>query len=824
MLTHESSQEYDFRAIEARWQRAWELKDAFGSTRDSKKPKYFVCDFLPTPNGPMHMGHGRVYVLGDVQARYKAQRGFDVLHPMAFDSFGLPIEIESVKTGVHPLVLASDYSQKMYRQFRAMGYGTSFRSMFAVSDPNVYKWTQYVFTRMLEYGLAYRKEGQVSYCPQCNTSLAYEQVVAGGCWRCDTLVERRCITQWYYRITRFAQELIDGLDQLSGWPEFMRKMQINWIGRSEGAHVDFPIVNRSGAIRVFTTRIEALYGTTFVALSPTHPVARDLCDADVLASLAEQRDQERNRGEKKGVALDLAVRHPFTHQILPVYVVNYVQGHYGCGAVAGVPGHDVRDAEFAELMNLPSIWVTRGERLPSETRRPVLDSSGVVMDSGPFSGLSITVARDRMVNALRRMQLGDVAVEYRLHDWCISRQRYWGTPIPIVFCDNCGPRPVPPEELPVMLPLDVRPTLSRNPLVDAESFVRCRCPVCQRVARRETDTMDTYCDSSWYVFRCVSPGLDTGVFNPTDAAAWLPVDTGVGGVDAINFLLYTRFMCKAFREMGMLKIGEPISSLIVQQSIVRGGQKMSKRSKNVTAPDELLERYGADCFRVFIMFLGAPSKSIELDEKHVEGCRSFLIRLWDACIENIQQGSPPEPAPTAIVKYPELAKQVSDVIVNATAAYEKSLFNVVVQNVQGLLRDIEDFSMREGVRNQQAATEILSAALLTLCRLLAPIAPHVTHEVWRRTAQTGDIADAGWPMAEEWQIGAPTRTTVVQINGIKQFEVLVPGEVGEDTARDFLRQRLLQRGLNVDADVEAVFVRRQRFDIFNLVTKHANQR
>jgi leucyl-tRNA synthetase len=820
MATTESPPPYDFRVVESRWQREWEREDRYGTRRDPARPKYFVCDFFPTPNGPLHMGHGRVYTLGDVQARYKAQRGFDVLHPMAFDSFGLPIEVEAVKTGVHPLVLASDYAQKMAQQLRRMGYATSYRSTFSMCEPRIYRWTQFLFTRLLEHDLAYRKEGQVSYCPRCNTSLAHEQVQAGACWRCDTPIEHRYVTQWYYRITRFAQELLDGLTRLPGWPEFMRKMQVNWIGRSEGAHVDFPFVDGSDALRVFTTRIDALYGTTFIALSPVHPLARRLCDPARLAELGEQREQERDRCVKKGFRLERDVRHPLTGAALPVYVANYVQGQYGCGAVAGVPGHDARDAEFADLMNLPSIWVTQGRPLRSRTSRPVVDSTGTLVDSGPFSGLTIETARARITQALQEKGLGKHGVEYRLHDWCISRQRYWGTPIPVVHCEACGTVPLPAEELPLLLPLDVEPDFAGNPLARSESFVRCRCPRCQRAARRETDTMDTYCDSCWYIFRTLTPGLEDGVFDPRDAAAWLPVDVGVGGVDAINFLLYTRFMCKAMGAMGMLAVDEPITDLIVQRSILSGGQKMSKRSKNVVAPDEIVEAQGADCFRVFITFLGAPGKSIEFEEKHLESCKGFLNRLWDACQANIPPMASPNPGGAGVAAHPLMAMQVSDAIASATAAYEKGHFNVVVQNLQGLLRTIEEFACALGPgRRSAAGQDVLSAALLTLCRLLTPIAPHITHEIWQLSGQAGRISDQGWPTTDAWRADEPPRNTVVQIDGVKQFEVLVQGGLREEAAREFLKEQIAARGLKLGTEAEFVFIRRARFDVFNVVEK-----
>ncbi|HEY2922064.1 MAG TPA: leucine--tRNA ligase, partial [Candidatus Binatia bacterium] len=664
--------------IEEKWQRLWADNQTFQVAEDPSRPKYYVLEMFPYPSGRIHMGHVRNYSIGDVVARYKRMRGFNVLHPMGWDAFGLPAENAAIERGVHPEIWTQENILYMKTQLQRMGFSYDWEREVATCDPEYYRWNQWIFLQFFKKGLAYKKSSFVNWCPSCETVLANEQVIDGACWRCDTAVVQKELEQWFFRITDYAEELLHDLEKLSGWPDKVLTMQRNWIGKSIGAEIEFPLVGRETALRIFTTRQDTIYGATFVSLAVEHPLALALSGGTAQEKAVEgfierfrnvsQAKRGAEEAEKEGVFTGAYCRNLFTGENIPIYLANFVLMEYGTGAVMAVPAHDQRDFEFAKKYGLPIRVViqSRDRRLAAENLTEAYVDDGIMVQSGQFSGLANTDGKEKVAAYAEAKGWGKKAIRYRLRDWGVSRQRYWGTPIPIIYCDKCGTVPVSEDQLPVVLPKDVPFTgKGGSPLRESQLFSTVACPKCGGTARRETDTMDTFVDSSWYFFRYASAKFDQAPFDPEKGRYWMAVDQYIGGVEhAVMHLLYARFFTKALRDLELAKVDEPFTNLLTQGMVsketyqcvehnwlfpgeligsekdgwrcpycnrpVEKGrvEKMSKRKKNIIDPEDLINRYGADTARLFTLFAAPPEKDLEWSDQGVEGAYRFLTRLW----------------------------------------------------------------------------------------------------------------------------------------------------------------------------------------------------
>ncbi len=666
--------------IEAKWQKRWVEQRTFAAPDGGDRPKYYVLEMFPYPSGRIHMGHVRNYTIGDVVARYKRMRGFNVLHPMGWDAFGMPAENAAIDRGVHPARWTRDNIAYMKGQLQRMGFSYDWAREFATCDPSYYRWEQWLFLRMMEHDLVYRKETTVNWCDTCSTVLANEQVEQGRCWRCGHEVGQKELPGWFFRITRYAEELLEWTEKLPGWPPQVLTMQRNWIGKSHGAEVEFPLADREGSIRVFTTRPDTLYGVTFMSLAPEHPLVAELIrgsdrEAEVAAFVERVRKEDKIRRtaedyEKEGVFTGAHAVNPLTGEKVPIFVANFVLMEYGTGAVMAVPAHDQRDFEFARRYGLPIRVVIQpeGQELSPDTMTEAYEGEGRMVHSGPFDGMPSREGIRAVIRYLEEKGYGRGTVNYRLRDWGISRQRYWGAPIPVIHCGHCGVVPVPEEDLPVVLPEDVDFSGGRVvPLAEIPSFYETTCPRCGRPARRETDTMDTFVESSWYFARFACADYDGGMLDPERVNYWMPVDQYIGGIEhAVLHLLYARFYTKVLRDLGLLKVDEPFTNLLTQgmvcmetqrcpehgwllpeevdegrcrrcgAEVVRGRvEKMSKSKKNVVDPEHLIEKYGADTARLFSLFAAPPEKDLEWSDEGVEGAYRFLRRVWRLVAENI---------------------------------------------------------------------------------------------------------------------------------------------------------------------------------------------
>ncbi len=772
---------YDFAAIEAKWQRAWEEKRAFAAVADPSRPKYYLLEMYPYPSGRIHMGHVRNYSIGDVIARQRIMAGSSVLHPIGWDALGMPAENAAIKHGTHPRTWTLDNVDHMRAQLKRMGISYDWSREVNTCLPEYYKWNQWIFLRMFERGLAYRKESWVNWCSQCQTVLANEQVVAGGCWRCETPVAQKKMEQWFLKITDYADELLSGHAALRKWPAHVLEMQKNWIGRSEGAHVRFGLDGTSQEIEVFTTRIDTIYGATFLVVSAEHPVVADLIagpkkkelGAWVARTVAEMR-KRRDIGEteKDGVDTGKKAVNPFTGEKVPIWIANYVLMDYGTGAIMGVPAHDGRDFEFARTYGIPIRTVIAppdqaGERFDAEPAE-VHEESGVLVNSGPFNGLASEKAMREMGAYAETQGFGRRSTIYRLRDWGISRQRYWGTPIPIIYCEKCGIVGVPDKDLPVELPFDVKLTGEEgSPLERHEGFVRTTCPKCGGPARRETDTMDTFVDSSWYFFRYCSPHETTLPFRPEEAGAWLPVDLYIGGVEhAILHLIYSRFFTKVLRDFGLTDISEPFPHYLAQGMVTKDGSAMSKSKGNIVDPDDILKSYGADTLRLFILFASPPDKEFAWAEEGVDGCYRFLIRVWTIVHENLDlfaAGAPAGIAPAGAAAA-ALVRKTHQTIRKVTEDIGVRFhLNTAISSIMELYNMAK--KERDELRPTPDGRAALRLALESLIRLLSPFTPHLAEELWEKTGHEGLLTRSDWPACDPALAREEMATVVVQING-----------------------------------------------------------
>ncbi|HWM64374.1 MAG TPA: leucine--tRNA ligase [Solirubrobacterales bacterium] len=772
---------YDPKAIERKWQqvwaeeRTWEVANPGQPGHDESKPKSYVLEMLPYPSGEPHVGHLKCYAVGDAIAHFRRRHGFEVIHPMGYDAFGLPAENNAIKTGEPPREATERSVESFRRQFREWGISIDWSRELGTHAPEYYRWTQWIFLQLFERGLAYREEAPVQWCPVDATVLANEQVVDGRCERCGTPVEQRRLEQWFFRITEYADRLLADFDLLESWPEHVITMQRNWIGRSEGAEVTFRCEELDLEFPVFTTRPDTLFGATFFVLAPEHPelgrlvagtpaeeAVREYVNQVARESAEERGDEDR---PKTGVPLGRSVVNPVNGEEIPMFVADYVLMEYGTGAIMAVPGHDTRDYEFAKAFELPVKRVIEGvdEEVARDDEGLPYPGDGPMVNSGRFDGVGNREAYEEIVEWLASEGRGESAVNYRLRDWLVSRQRYWGAPIPVVYCHECGIVPVPDDQLPVELPeVDEYAPQGKSPLAAAEEWVATECPRCGGPARRETDTMDTFVDSSWYFIRYLDPRNDAAPWDRAAADHWLPVDQYIGGVEhAILHLMYARFFTKALADLGHLGVQEPFANLFTQGMITRDGAKMSKSKGNTVSPAEYVERYGADTARTYVCFMGPPERGGDWSDEGVEGVNRFLSRLWRLCEE--VEGKPAEESGAVEGEARELLAKAHWAIEKVTADIQRGFqFNTAIAAVMELVNDA--YRVKDALYADPASTGVVRFATATAASLIFPFAPHLGAEVWERLRE-GRIWEEPWPEADPELLSSDTVTLVVQVNG-----------------------------------------------------------
>jgi leucyl-tRNA synthetase len=789
--------DYDFQSIETRWQQRWAAEGAFEVTEDPGKRKYYCLEMLPYPSGDIHVGHVRNYCITDVISRCKRMRGFNVMHPIGWDALGLPAENAAIKRGVHPEKWTRQNIAGMKRQLQRLGFSYPWSREIATCDPEYYRWNQWFFLRMLERGIAYRAKAPVNWCPSCQTVLANEQAEGGICWRCKNPVEQRDMEQWFLRITAYQDQLLEDMDELPEWPERVLVQQKNWIGKSKGAEMDFA-VEGFPPIRVFTTRIDTTCGATFMVLAPEHPMVDALVagrpdTAERKEEIARLRAQDRRarlegRVEKEGVFTGRFATNPFTGEKIPIWAGNFVLMGYGTGAIMSVPAHDQRDFEFARKYGIEVRVVIQpdGPKLDGATMEAAYDGPGRVVNSGEFDGLTSEEAIPRMAAYAEAKGFGKPTVTYRLKDWLISRQRYWGTPIPVVYCEKDGMQPVPDAQLPVVLPPDAPFTgEGGNPLEKVPEFVSTTCPKCGGKARRETDTMDTFVDSSWYFYRYLSPRKEDGPFDGDAVKYWFPIDLYVGGIEhAILHLVYSRFWTKVMRDLGLVALDEPVTRLFPQGMVHKDGEVMSKSKGNTIAPDDVIARYGADTLRLYILFAAPPELAMEWSETGIEGPHRFLLRVWRLVDRHAEalarepRGALPKDLPPAAR---ELRRKVHQTIDKVTRDIEERIqLNTAVAALMELVNEI--YRLEAEVSTGEARPA-LREALETVVLLLNPFTPHVCEEMWARLGHVEGLVRAAWPAVDAEAAREDSVELAVQVNGKVRGRVVVPREAPEDEVR-----------------------------------------
>jgi leucyl-tRNA synthetase len=778
--------EYNPREIEPKWQKYWEENNFYKTADDRHGKKYYVLEMFPYPSGHLHMGHMRVYSIGDVLARFLRMRGYNVLHSMGWDAFGLPAENAAIERQVHPAKWTYDNIEAMKKQQKALGISYDWDREVTTCSPDYYKWTQWLFLLFYKRGLAYKKKAAVNWCPQCATVLANEQVEDGGCWRCGSEVTVKDLDQWFLRITDYAERLLEDLQLLSGWPERVITMQENWIGKSEGAEIRFPVQGSDKEIAVFTTRPDTLFGVTYMVLAAEHPLVEELTagteqEAAVRAFVEKTRklteiSRTSTETEKEGIFTGAYCINPVNGEDVPILVGNYVLMGYGTGAVMGVPAHDQRDFEFARKYNLPvrTVISPDGSESAGIELNGAYEDEGVLVNSGRFNGLPSEEAKEAIITYLEENNWGKRQVTYRLRDWLISRQRYWGTPIPIIYCDRCGTVPVPEEDLPVLLPEDIElQPGGKSPLARHESFFRTVCPVCGGSARRETDTMDTFIDSSWYFMRYVDAKNEKAPFDKEKCDAWMPVDQYIGGIEhAILHLLYARFFTKVLHNAGLTSAVEPFTRLLAQGMVNKDGAKMSKSKGNVVSPDEIIEKYGADTGRLFILFASPPEKDLDWSDRGVEGCFRFLKRVWRlvdryAGTVSAAGGSAPpsEDEKTLRQAFHSALKKVTVDI------EERFNFNTAISAIMEAVNAAYRYTRKKG-ENVHAGT--MAEILPMLVLMLAPFAPHLGEEMWQRLGQRESVHLQSWPEYDPTALQVEEVEIAVQVNGKVRAHLAVP--------------------------------------------------
>jgi len=793
---------YDFKSIEVKWQNYWEENKSFKAERDSSKKKYYLLEMFPYPSGRIHMGHVRNYGIGDAIARFMRMKGFNVLHPIGWDAFGLPAENAAIQNKSHPAQWTENNIAAMQVQLRSLGLSYDWDREIATCRPEYYRWNQWCFLKFYKKGLVYRKKSQVNWCNACNTVLANEQVIDGCCWRCDGEVEDRFQEGWFFKITDYADRLLEGCDRLSGkWPEQVLTMQSNWIGKSHGAEVDFKIKGKNEVIKVFTTRPDTLYGATFMVLAPEHPLVAKLSlgtkQEIVVGEFIKKVKQEEKvtrtseTGEKNGVFTGAYAVNPLTGEDIPVWSANFVLMDYGTGAVMSVPAHDQRDLDFARKYDLPVRMViqpTEGS-LDESNVQEAFSASGVMVNSGSFNGLSGDEAKKKVCDYLEEIKIGKASVNFRLRDWGVSRQRYWGTPIPIVRCDECGLVPVPEDQLPVQLPLDVDlGNRGQSPLTTLTEFYATQCPSCGKSARRETDTLDTFVCSSWYFNRYTSANNNQFAFDRDDLDYWMPVDQYIGGIEhAILHLLYSRFFHLVFKDLGFTKSDEPFDRLLTQGMVIKDGAKMSKSKGNVVDPDEIIQNYGADTARLFILFAAPPTKDLEWNNQGVEGCYRFLKRVWrifDDFLDDIKCAGPiPEDYKTDSKELRELRRVTHVTIGRVTDDIQTRMqFNTAISAIMEFVNHL--YAFRESwvllKDNSDGARPLVRESFDTLILLLSPFAPHIAEEMRSLLGHKTSIVQVEWPVFNKDLTTTEELLIIVQLNGKVRQRITVSASASQE--------------------------------------------
>jgi leucyl-tRNA synthetase len=778
---------YNFSEIEEKWQKKWAGSNMYKVDEDPGKVKYYCLEMFPYPSGNLHMGHVRNYSIGDVVARFKTMRGYNVLHPMGWDAFGLPAENAAIKHGIPPAKWTLDNINNMRRQLKSMGISYDWDREVTTCLPDYYKWTQWLFLQFYKNGLAYKKKAHVNWCPSCATVLANEQVVDGVCERCDTVVEKKALEQWFFRITDYAQELLDSLADLPGWPEKVKTMQENWIGRSEGAEIHFTVEKTGEKIPVYTTRQDTVFGVTYLVLAPEHPMVEKLIAGteyeqpvkSFVKSVQQMTEIARTstETEKEGMFIGAYVINPLNEERVPIWVANYVLLDYGTGAVMGVPAHDERDFAFAKKYNLPIRIVIEpvGQELKLEEMTTAYTDDGIMVNSGEFTGLPNKEGLVRMANHLEERGKGKRKINYRLRDWLISRQRYWGAPIPIIYCEKCGTVPVPDKDLPVYLPLDVefRPT-GESPLNHIPEFLHTTCPECGGPATRETDTMDTFVCSSWYFLRYTDPKNTEEAFGKEKVDYWMNVDQYIGGVEhAILHLLYARFFTKALSNFGLVSAREPFKNLLTQGMVLKDGSKMSKSKGNVVSPEEIIKKFGADTARLFILFAAPPERDLEWSDQGVEGSYRFLNRVWRLVYHYQKELQEIKPQDILPPEDKDLRRLVHGTIKKVTEDIEQRFnFNTAISAIMELVNGLYQYKERPN-QNLSLVKEAIDALLL----LLAPFAPHITEELWEAVGHKDSVHKQSWPVYSEEALIADEVEVVLQINGKVRDRLVVPAQL-----------------------------------------------
>jgi len=803
---------YNPEEVELKWQNFWQQKELFKTSEDNRK-KFYCLEMFPYPSGRIHMGHVRNYAIGDVIARYKRMRGYNVLHPMGWDAFGLPAENAAINHGVHPAKWTYENIDYMKKQLKRMGLSYDWQRELTTCDPEYYRWNQWFFLKMYEMGIAYRKSSTVNWCPSCSTVLANEQVVDGGCWRCDTEVVQKELEQWFLKITAYAEELLEGCETLKcGWPEHVIAMQKNWIGKSRGAEVDFPVEGRDEKIRIFTTRPDTLWGATFMCLSPLHPTAERLVEDR--KALEEIKSKYGETEEKHGLFTGHHAINPVNNEKIPIYIANFVLMEYGTGAIMSVPAHDQRDFEFARLFDLPirTVIVPEDGSL-SGPLTEAYEGEGILVNSAQFTGMPSFRAKEAIIDFLEDKGIGRAKINYRLRDWGISRQRYWGTPIPIIYCDSCGIVPVPEKDLPVILPQDVEFTgTGISPLMNSEEFLYTDCPKCGKKARRETDTMDTFVDSSWYFIRYCSK-RDQDPLDRERIRYWMPVDQYIGGVEhAVLHLLYSRFFTRVLRDIGIVDFDEPFSNLLTQgmvcketlscpehgwllpeevkddrcikcgSQVIKGRvEKMSKSKKNVIDPDYLIKRYGADTSRLFSLFAAPPEKDLEWSDRGIEGTYRFINRLWNLVHEHAETlRKIKDRTPEVTGDNAALFRKTHQSIKKVTEDIERRFqFNTAIAAMMELYNEISAFKA-----SSDEDYTVMRFALKNLLLMLSPFAPHVAEELWSAIGEEPSIFEQPWPEWDEDAAKEEEVELVVQINGKVRAKIMIPAGLSDEEIKE----------------------------------------
>jgi leucyl-tRNA synthetase len=791
--------EYNFKQIESKWQKYWKDIELFKVNTEESENKYYCLMMFPYPSAALHVGHGRNYIIGDATVRYKMMQGYNVLTPMGYDSFGLPAENAAIKSGIHPKINTFKNIDNMKEQFDRWGIGYDWDRKVCSCDPSYYKWTQWLFIKLYEKGLAYKKKAAVNWCPSCATVLANEQVVDDACERCDTKVEIKDLEQWFFKITDYSERLLDDLEKLDDWPERVKTMQKNWIGRSEGTRIDFKLADTEEVIPCFTTRPDTLYGVTYMVLAPEYPMIAELIAGteqeqevkDFVNKVCREDKEERAKAEgvKEGVFTGRYVINPVNNEKVPLWIGNYVLLEYGTGAVMAVPAHDQRDFEFAKKyeLNIRLVIKPKDEELNAETMECAYVEEGVQVNSDKFDGISNQEAKKAITDYLVELKKGKPTLHYRLRDWLISRQRYWGAPIPIVYCDDCGIVPVADANLPVLLPENVEfKPKGRSPLADVAEFVNTTCPKCSKPAKREIDTMDTFVDSSWYFLRYLDSKNNDKIFDSEIVNKWLPVDQYIGGIEhAILHLLYARFFTKVIKDLGLINFDEPFAKLFTQGMIVKDGAKMSKSKGNVVSPDYLIEKYGADTQRLYILFMGPPEKDAEWNDQGIEGSYRFLSRVWRIVLSNLdtvkQGGNVDDILDKCDKKDRAILRKIHTTIKKVSFDIEDNFhFNTAISAVMELVNDLYQYQSKE----KDVFSAIIKEAINAVVLLLAPFAPHITEELWRELGNEDCIYKQKWPEYRADLVKEEEFELVVQINGKVRGKILISPDTSEEEIKE----------------------------------------